>query len=302
MFRGFITIATGNDRYYHLAKNLLHSYRLHCSNPFPFAILADRTNEITSEFDQVIILDNPTNSYMDKLRLADFLPYDETIFVDADCLAYGDLNAWWQLFEKADDFSAFGYANYDLDHAETWFRYEGMKEFREQIHFVPSYNGGVYFMRKTDVCRKVFQLANYCAEHYHDYSFSGFDQPADEPVLALGMAVCNCKPIKGWRSELLFNPNEKPLKIDITIPRLEYSCDNTVYTPRLIHWGNYKTKKSLYRFEVEKMNNIGLDNTCSFKYKFLYEWKIRRLLLRIYDAAAVISRVKRKIKLKLSSK
>lgn len=294
MSKGFITIATGDDRYYHLAKNLLQSYRMHCSSPLPFAILADRTNEITSEFDQVIILDNPTNSYMDKLRLVDYLPYDETIFIDADCLAYGDLNAWWQLFENADDFSAFGYANYDLEHAETWFRYEGMKEFRAQIHFVPSFNGGVYFMRKTEVCRKAFQLARYCAEHYHDYSFAGFARPADEPVLALGMAVCNCKPIKGWRSEMLFDPNEKALKVDITVPSAEYSCDNNVYTPRLIHWGNYKTTKSLYRFEVEKMNKN--DEEKSAWYAFLIQTGILRFALRVYDLTAVFGRAIRKIK------
>lgn len=296
MTRGFLTIATGDERYYRLARNLLHSYRLHCSNPYPFALLADRKNSIASEFDQVIVMDNPTNSYMDKLRLAEFLPYDETIFIDADCLAYGDINDWWELFEKADDFSSFGYANYDLNNAKTWFRYSGMKEFREQISFVPSYNGGVYFMRNTETCSKVFSLAKYCAAHYQDYSFSGFDKPADEPVLALGMAVCNCRPIKGWRSELLFSPNERYLKVDISIPKAEFKCDGTTYNPRLIHWGNYKTTKSLYRFEVEKMEKNGLRREFPLLYRLLYEWKIRRFFLRFYDLTALIGRARRKVR------
>ena len=37
MTRGFITIATGRDQYYEMAKNLVLSYRLFCGNPCPFA-------------------------------------------------------------------------------------------------------------------------------------------------------------------------------------------------------------------------------------------------------------------------
>ena len=45
--KGFVTIATGQERYYKLARNLLHSYRLFAKDPFPFAIISDRENEYT---------------------------------------------------------------------------------------------------------------------------------------------------------------------------------------------------------------------------------------------------------------
>ena len=54
--KGFVTIATGQERYYKLARNLLHSYRLFAKDPFPFAIISDRENEYTSEFDKVIVI------------------------------------------------------------------------------------------------------------------------------------------------------------------------------------------------------------------------------------------------------
>ena len=96
--RGFVTIATGNERYYDLALNLLHSYRFHSARPYPFAILCDHKSDKVAEFDDVLILDSPTNSYIDKLQLFDYLPYEETIFIDADSLAYADLNIWFELF------------------------------------------------------------------------------------------------------------------------------------------------------------------------------------------------------------
>lgn len=91
--KGFITLATGKEEYYRLARNLLRSYRFFCAEPLPFAILADRENECTTEFDNVILFrDGATNSYLDKLSLGEYLPYDINIFIDSDCLAFGDLN------------------------------------------------------------------------------------------------------------------------------------------------------------------------------------------------------------------
>lgn len=31
VLQGFVTIATGDEKYYKLAFNLLHSYKLHCT-------------------------------------------------------------------------------------------------------------------------------------------------------------------------------------------------------------------------------------------------------------------------------
>ena len=107
--KGFLTIATGNEEYYKIASNLLRSYHMFCKTPLPFAILADKKNRYTERFDDVIIFpEGATNSYLDKLILGEHLPYDVNIFIDADCLAYGDLNQLFDYFEKADEFSCFG--------------------------------------------------------------------------------------------------------------------------------------------------------------------------------------------------
>lgn len=230
--RGFVTIATGHRRYFNLARNLLHSYRQFATAPYPFAIITDRENEITSEFDDVIVISDPSNSYLDKLKLYRELPYDESIFIDADSLAYGDLNVWWEIFEASGDFSLFGYAHAP-NSGRGWFIPSGMQEFSSQITFVPDFNGGVYYLRKSDTCRKVFEIANHCATHYHRYQFTGFSSPADEPVLALGMAVQGLEPIN--RAELVFAPSLKKLEADISLPKAIYNGPYGQYTPRLIH-------------------------------------------------------------------
>ena len=85
----------GKERYFKLAKNLLYSYRKFASVKYPFAIICDKINHYTEEFDEVILLKKAYCNYLDKLQLYDYLPYDETIFIDADSLAYGDLDQWW---------------------------------------------------------------------------------------------------------------------------------------------------------------------------------------------------------------
>ena len=54
-------------------------------------------------------------------RLPEYLPFDETIFIDSDCLAYKDLNDFWEVFKDADDFSMFG-TNFPVDYEYGWFQ------------------------------------------------------------------------------------------------------------------------------------------------------------------------------------
>lgn len=293
--RGFITIATGDIRYYHLAKNLLHSYRYHSKTPYPFAILCDRENEITSEFDDVIILDNPTNSYNDKLLLFDYMPYEETIFCDADSLAYGDLNDWFQVFsndETTKDFSCFGYAYRDLNSKKGWFSPAGMGKYASDIFYIPSFNGGVYYLRNSEKCARVFQIAKEAAKEYYQYSFLGFRDPADEPVLALGMAVCGCEPLD--MHEVAFAPKRSAVRLDIVSGTAQSEERASQY--RLVHWSNYLTLKSWYRFEVGKLVFLLKNKRKNFVYKLLYDYRMAYAALWVTDILAFYIRVKRKIK------
>lgn len=148
MTRGFVTIATGHERYFNLAKNLLYSYRQFASVKYPFAIICDKENEYTPEFDDVILMKSAHCNYLDKLSLYDYLPYDETIFIDADSLAYGDLDEWWDIFKDASDFSLFGYMWKDLNSGRGWFVPDGLREFKDRVTYIPDFNGGIYFMRR----------------------------------------------------------------------------------------------------------------------------------------------------------
>lgn len=289
--RGFVTIATGEERYYILARNLLRSYRLFSDEKIPFAIICDRINEYTEEFDNVIVVTDPSNNYNDKLKLFREIPYDETIFIDADSLAYSNLNKWWKLFEKQGDFSLFGYAWRDLNSGRGWFNPEGMKEFQENIKYIPDFNGGVYYLRNTEACKKVFDIACHCAEHYHEYSFNGFNDPANEPVLALGMAACGFEPLDK-DGELIFAPSNRNLDADISVPRAIYrKVSGNTCNYSLIHFSNYRTQLSLYRREVKRMEECMAGRKVSKTFD-----SVRYLFLKFADIFPFGKRVFRKAK------
>lgn len=297
MSRGFVTIATGKEHYYKIAYNLLCSYRLHAGK-YPFAIICDRENEYTAAFDKAVLLEDPAHSYMDKLRLYDCIPYDETIFIDADCLIYGDIDRWWELFEGAGDCSVFGCAYEDLSTDKGWFMTEGMGKYRDRIEFVPSFSGGVYFLRNTETCRKVFDTAKEAAANYGDYPFAIFKNPADEPVIALGMAVNGCRPVEC--SDVGLYTYRRLTHADIDVPYAEWYYKGEWRPVKMIHWGNFGTMKAFYLFEAAKAKRKlegkpenGLAWTLSYRLKLKY------YALHVCDLITLWKRVKRRVKIRL---
>lgn len=252
---GFFTVATGDEHYYRLAQNLLNSYRLFSENPLPFALLADRKNEYTQEFDDVILMKNTTNSYLDKLSLYDYLPYDISIFIDADCLAYGDLNEIPALFDQADDFCCFGRI-LPLEDKTGWFNYEDLGELQSQVSYCVGLHGGIYYIRKTEKSAAVFATAKQIVKDYHKYHFKGkFSTPGDEPILALSMALNGCKPIPhDTRAICCYWEHENRMALNIAKGKawIKAQEKNTI----LVHWGTRFTRQLLYQKQVAALDCI----------------------------------------------
>ena len=248
--KGFVTIATGKEQYYEIAKNLLLSYRFTTENPLPFALLCDKENEYTKEFDDVRVFSTPTRSYLDKLNMFDLLPYDINIFIDADCLCFSDINRLFDIFQNADDFCCYGRV-LPLDDKTGWFEYDNLNaDLQKQIDYVVGLHGGIYYMRKTEKCKKVLEDAKTFSKTYADYKFKGkFETPGDEPVVALSMAVNKCKPIPHDFSSLIcWWEHENLFKLNIT-NRYAY-CNPLNTKTDIVHWGTRFTNSIPYCKEM----------------------------------------------------
>ena len=254
MTKGFITVATGNEIYYKMAVNLLHSYKYCSSSPLPFAIIADKHNEFTKEFDDVCIFNEAKCNYLDKLEMYDYLPYDINIFIDADCLVYRDINRLFDIFETADDFSCFGRV-LPLDDKTGWFEYENLNaDLQNQIDYVVGLHGGIYYMRKTEKCKKVLDHAKDFALNYADYKFKGkFTNPGDEPLIALSMAVNKCKPIPHDLSAIFcYWECENGIKFSLK-NNSAYVVPENISTD-IMHWGTRFTKTPIYLKQIAALD------------------------------------------------
>ena len=256
MTRGFITIATGNEKYYRLAQNLLLSYKLFCDHPMPFAIMCDRENDITAQFDQVGLLEHPLNAFWDKFALLVRAPYDETIFIDADCLAYADLNAYWDYFAAADDFTGCG-TNYPIDSEKGLFQDGQVGEYNGRVHWKPDICGGLYFIRRGEICDALYQECQNICQHYEEYPWPDYCAPhADETVLCLAMAVHGLHAMDADPTNYGHPWEATEMEHDIFTGKCTYATEwhPKVSQGRLVHFGTRYCTKPPYLFEVEKMN------------------------------------------------
>lgn len=243
--RGFVTIATGSEKYYKLALQLLYSYRTHCSDTVPFGIICDRTNKYTEKFDEIVVVEHPNYSYMDKLLLYKYSPFEESIFIDADSLILADLKDIWDDFDDMDDVSCYG-VSLPLDSDKGWFTYQTCGEYKNKISFLIDLHGGIYYFRKTERCKEIFEQAIKLSKEYSKYGFRNFSSPADEPVMAMSMAICRCHPCEK-KMRVLFIPSY--------YGKVKTNYEGQLYVDR------EKRKEEICHF--------GTDNTELFLYKFL---------------------------------
>ena len=308
MTRGFITIATGKDIYYQLAKNLLLSYKLFTENPFPFAIMCDRENECTALFDDVVILEKPLNSFWDKFELLKKAPYEETIFIDSDCLAYGDLNAYWDYFANADDFTGSG-CNYPIDSQLGLFQKGQVGPYNDRVHWKPDICGGLYFIRRGAACDALYEECKYISAHYDEFTWPDFCAPkADETVLCLGMAALGMHAMDADPSNDGHPWEATEMAFDIFTGYCSYATEwhPRVEDGRLVHFGTRFCKKPPYLFEVQKMNILlrygirpGKDPVrLNFTDTLLYQWKLRYYWMASIDfTRRVIRKIGRILKI-----
>lgn len=192
MSRGFVTVATGDEKYYRLAADLLLSYKKCGNGKYPFSLICDRENSYSAMFEQVVVTKDIRKSTVDKLLIR-YSPFDESIFLDADTLILQNIDDLWNVFEEQDDVSAFGHV-LPLDSQEGWFTYEGSGTYKSQIKYLITMNGGIYYFRKSQKSAQVFSQALDLIKDYDLIDFKYFSQPQDEPLMAMSMVLNECKP------------------------------------------------------------------------------------------------------------
>lgn len=298
MTKGFVTIATGSEKYYKIAENLVISCKL--TNPNrKFAIITDKNNTHTELFDDVMIIDNPKNSYLDKIELLLNTPYDYNLFIDADCLVYQSLEDVWNKFGES-EFSAFAEKLPLSNREDGWFINDDLGKYKDKVYYITRLNGTVYFIKNCDFCKEMHKLCLELLNDYSNYNFKIFEKPADEPIIALAMALKNADVIGMQNSSIGVYPFIKG-----TVKTNYMNNTFTVYSKynneinyySLLHFGFENTKKPFYKAEIKRIKSIYYNKRSNYKFWYffysinhgLYSFFVKKLYKRF------VKRVFRKI-------
>lgn len=255
MTRGFVTLAVGSEKYYILAFNLLLSYRK-AGGKEAFAIYCDRANQYTKEFNKVIILASPHYSYLDKIQILNFPAYNQNIFIDADSLIYKNIDCLFNHF-PLDGVKCFGH-KLPLHSDDGWFSIKNVGKYASTIKFIVNHHGGIILYTNDKKTKSIYETSVEIAKNYFNYKFKMFENPADEPIMALSMAIHDSAPIELDCSIFLFLPIAKSVKSNITKNYIGYSLNNNDWDENalLIHFQNYNTQKARYKTEINRLNSV----------------------------------------------
>ena len=249
-------MATGKRMYYVLAHNLLISYHLHNPDPQPFALICDRRNEITEEFDDVVIMDSPSFSFNDKLRLADLTPYDETIFIDADCLVVRNLSGLWDIVKDSPDFGIYG-AVYDPESKMGKVELERSGRLRDRMHAPCSCQGGMRFVRKSPKLEGFTELCLSILDNYSEFQMPGHPKPSDDMIFPLACSIYDFPPSEDWWKIFCWYPESRISEFDVVkgVLRYRWTVMDIELGPEcyFIHFGTLSTKEWLYNREAYRL-------------------------------------------------
>ena len=196
MNKNVITLATGKKFYFDLAINLARSFILWNKNSnINFYIVTDLTYEMPKDLvgfiDIISIKQNEFGlGFTPKLFLDKVAPPGQTLFIDSDCLIFGDL---LPIFEKFKGKKVSVVGNY-ISSGE-WFGNISTICAKFSIPHLPKFNGGIYYLENGAAATEVYALARKIETKYDELGFVRLrGRPNDEVIMALAMQLNSMEP------------------------------------------------------------------------------------------------------------
>jgi len=259
--------------YVKFALNCAQSVLLH--NDLPVYIVSNLDFPVPAKFsDKIFIIPaKPQHLALGigiKLHTDEYLQTEHTLFIDSDCICYGDLGEIFRACEGM-DVSVAG----NIVPAKTWCGPEQAKTVKDNwgIDELIRYNGGLYYFKKSEITANIFDEARKIAEKYDDYGFSRINNKwiNEEAPISIAMMLNHQRPIAddGTFITDLFT-DHRPKKINVlTGSRLLRNPPETErkhrpwypkqFSPLILHFGGNNINSYPYKSQARllKLNRIG---------------------------------------------
>ena len=247
--RGFVTVATG--KYYcWLAESLIMSYRLFSDKKYPMYVITEREGEkrLKKLFDGVIVMEKPTYSFLDKIRVYDNTVFEETIFLDADMHITKDISFLFDAFEEnGSEISCLGEFRAITDEVRpNHFGEISVEHFHLDKYI--AFGGGVYYFKKSEKAQECMSFLNgELLPNYDQYQLKRFGgKMADEPLFGLSMLVYGMKPVNNTHIMRFSEDMIDTLKWDIKKRDASFIWHGIEVHPQIVHYATFNTWRFKY--------------------------------------------------------
>jgi hypothetical protein len=196
-FKSVLTIATGKRVYINMAVALARSFLWwHKNSDITFYIATDSHEYIPSELKKRIKIlsfkpGELGEGFSSKLYIDRLAPTSKTLFIDADCLIYGNLDRVFKAF----DGKAVSVVGGFISDGE-WFG--DITTIRKQFNLdqLLKFNGGIYYIEKGEIATSVYEKARALEPQYDAIGFKRLrNRPNDELLMSLAMALNGQSPL-----------------------------------------------------------------------------------------------------------
>lgn len=192
-----ITIATSKSVYVNYAVNLANSFLYwHPKNNIRFYLFTDLAHVVPNYLKEKINVvqiepESLGEGFSSKLYLDQLAPVGQTLFIDSDCLVFGDLT---NIFEKFKGKQVSVVGNYISD--GEWFG--DIKKICNafNVPHLPKFNGGIYYLEKGEIANQIYEQARQIEKKYDEIGFVRLrNKPNDEVIMALAMQLNQQSPL-----------------------------------------------------------------------------------------------------------
>lgn len=235
--QGYITLATGNRFYLDLAMNLILSLKLNDPTR-PVCIVTDPGMEIPESYcrfiDETAHLEPKSGFHgcLNKLRMNEVSPFDESMFVDSDCiLLKNDMDRQWTKIQST-GFSSPG-AKVTSGY---WYGFDIADVIKKlDIEYMRRLNSGVFYFRHGEESDLFFSTALDLVAHHKEllgtYHRNKL-QLADEPFIGAALGKLKIPTVS-------YNPAEGSIQVT-TINATNVNLDPLTQTSHLTRHSDFR--------------------------------------------------------------
>jgi hypothetical protein len=304
--RGVLTLAYGPQRFVEQARSLAHSLQLHAPH-LPRTLVTDSSDPaILKLFTEVVPFRPEYGSGVRQKLFIDFYsPYEETLFIDSDCLVLGNLDSFWTAFAG----QSFGVPGYKYQERGALDPYLDVDHVLDTLHLtkLPKFNGGIYYFVRSPEATDFFNTARNLLDTWSTLRLREFRKngPADEAIYSAAMAVHQI-PLTSMGSGGMWTPcgYKGSLHLDALRGTCSFEKEGMMRAPEVVHFPGeyvyafpYARERAILKAHVEGKGKSALSLAVAWIQSVLWQCSRRssglstigRTCVRYYRRATINS-------------